>query len=819
MHTENGRRTEDSFDFSRTLLNAFGQLSHAVSESANTTSTFCNKQFHDLCNFAEELDKNKHVYWIYGGPDGFVLAYSLLKYVPNLIYNGSKTETARALRDFICNPWGCAATLTLLAASTITSAYANYMGKDKENPDSQMFYVRWQAFRDGVKGARNANRGLQHAMNTIRLISSIDMRYALLPLSLAFGIPSMYNRWWNRHMVTIRKKTMDKNETLSKERLDWGRFDQSLTLLPASEEALKKDHKNSYLLINKDNLEKRRLYYINRHGEAEDLKLTPDELNTFLERKHRLPHRVDRKHPSLIQWQAILPNHADRHFKAFNNQIALETNQNLDQKNTNHAHNNRFACYLSAGFDGGLGGLYFFMGLISLITLSPEILTTVAIISVVCAVACIFTRLQEEREYDRLLRISEKKAVLISEVQTLQTQLATIAHRRAGLRRNNDEHRTFKRDTDEDEAAYQAYLRDDTESDNTYGKIEHAYKALHAISSTSPTEAFFIGLKHGLTSHGTIVTGIFAASLISKVFFATALSQTFIIGCVILSCAIILASIAVVVLAAAQHREQQQTDAATQLRAVNNIILNIKNSHDTHVLTEIENDTAFAKLCDGTPLKQWTFLSWLEVLRSTGSGIMKGPKSVDFIVLTLFDASSHHDQEHDHPWLSLTLKIALVIGALIWAFRALAKFAKDLREKPGNNPGDNPTPAAENARMQHEGMACDSGSDSDSNSSPDADSFPDEAPSPIRRNGELEHYETHSDRDSPEQRLSRPPLTQGSRSTSPSIRKAASESTLDSAPPAKSNSFFGGFNFFQQRPASTFGFNHEDGRTTTPSPT
>jgi Na+-transporting NADH:ubiquinone oxidoreductase subunit NqrC len=810
MHTENGRETEDSFDFSRTLLNTFEQLSDAASRGANTTHTFCNKQFHDLCNFAETLDKNKHVYWIYGGPDGFVLAYSLLKYIPDLIYNGSKTETAQALRDFICNPWGCAATLTLLAASTITSAYANYMGKDKENPDSQMFYVRWQAFRDGAKGARNVNRGLRNTMDAMRLFSSIDMRYALLPLSLALGIPSMYNRWWNRHMVTIRKKSMDKNEALSQERLDWGRFDQSLTRLPASEEVLKKDHKNSYLLINKNNREKRRLYYVNRHGEAEDLKLTPEELNTFLEKKHRLPHHIDRKHPSLIQWQTILPKHADRHFKEFNHQVSLELNQNLDKKNTNHEHNNRFKCYLSAGFDGFTGGLYFFMGLISLITLSPEILTTVAIISVVCAVACIFTRLQEEREYDRLLRISEKKAVLISEVQTLQAQLATIAHQRERLHRNADD--SFKRDTEEDEAAYQAYLRDETESDRTYAKIKDAYDALHAISSTSSTEAFFIGLKHGLTSHGTIVTGIFAASLINKVFFAAALPQAFVVGCVILSCAIILASIAVVISAAAQHREQQQTDAATQLRAVNDIIHNIKNSHDTHILTAIENETAFAKLCDGTPLKQWTFLSWLEVLRSTGSGIMKGPKSADFIVLTLFDASSHHDQENDHPWLSLTLKIALVIGAIIWAFRALAKYAKDLREKPGTRPGDNPGTTSSIAPTTEEAMAYDSGSDSDSS--------PDEQPSPLRRNEkqeEQEEYETY--RDSPEHMQNLPPSTPNNRTASSNIKKAASyDSTL---PQTESNSgfFTNRFNlFFTPRPASTFNFNHEDERTATPSP-
>lgn len=783
MPTENGRETEDSFDFSNMLLNTLGELSSAAYQGANTTYTYCNKQFHALCDYAEYLDKKKHVYWLYGGPDGFVLAFSLLKYIPDLIYNGSKTETAKALRDFICNPWGSAITVTWLAALTLTSAYANGMSRDKDNKDAQARYVSWQAFRDGVKGARNTNRGLRHLMDTVKLFSSIDMRYTLLPLSLLLGIPSMYNRWWNRHMVTIRKKTMDKNQALSEERLAWGRFDQSLTHLPASEEELKRNHANSYLLINKHDLEKRKLFYINRNGEAEDLKLTPDELTAFLDRKHKL-QRIDKKHPSLLQWQAILPTHTDRHFHEFNNQLSLELNQNIDQENTNHAHNNRFTCYLSAGFDGLTSGLYLFMGLVLLVPLPPAILTTAAIMSTLCVVACIFTRMQEETEYDRLLRISEKKAILISEVQTYQTQLATAAH--LGSRQPRDATGVIQ--TDKDIEAKNAFDRAEKVADETYERIRDAYKEFQTISSISPVQAFFIGLKHGLVTHGTIVTGIFAASLISKVFFATMLSQAFVIGCIIISCAMIVASIIAVVSDAAQHRKKQATDYDAQLQAVDNIINNIKNYHDTQGLTAIENESAFAELCRGTPLTKWTFINWLEVFRSTGSGTMKGPKSVDFILLTFFDASNYHDHKNDHPLLALGLGIALVLCAIIWTFRALAKFAKDLRD----NSGITPSPAAENTGEQHLNIAYESGSELGSDTE---DS--DERPSPLRHNHDPDNYQTYPDLpDSPERHdnhqdktLSLPPSTRDNPSFS-GVRKAASyDSTLKSVG-TNSNNFF-----------------------------
>ncbi|MDF1683796.1 MAG: hypothetical protein P1U36_03975 [Legionellaceae bacterium] len=697
MPTESARETEDSpyLDSDNLLLDAFKQLTDATCQGANATYAYFNKQFHDLCDYAKYLDENKHVYWLYGGPDGFVLAYSLLKYIPDLIYNGSKTETAKALRDFICNPWGSAITLTLLAASTITSAYANYVGKDKKNDDSQNFYVGWQAFRDGAKGARNVNRGLRSTIDAIKLLSSIDMRYALLPLSLILGIPSMYNRWWNRYMVTVRKKTMDTNDSLTKELLNWGGFNE-LTYLPPTEEELKKDYANSYLLRNKNNSTERTLFYINRDGVAEDLELTPREINILLQEKATLPNPIDRKHPNLMQWRGLLPNHADKHFRAFNKQITEEIHENIDveQKNTNHAHKNRFLCNLSAAYDGFTSGLYLFISLILAVPLAPEILTIVTALSALSVVACIFTRLQEEREYHRLLRISEEKAKLISGIKTLQAELAEVAilRKKYGIPQNNE----FENPTPVQERELAHFRAADDKSVTTYAYILSVHEELHKISEISPHEAALIGLKHGLIAHGTIVCGIFAASLISKVFFATVLSQAFVFTCVLISAALTLAAIGISMAYAARHRDQQKANGKKQLEAVSKLIDTIKGCHDASVLTNIENETAFADLCDGTPLLNWTFLSWLEILRSMGSGIMKGPKSVDFILLTFFDASSQHDHKHDNPFITGLLVVALISCAIIWTLRAMAKYATKLREKLQKCNDTLPTQQAEN---------------------------------------------------------------------------------------------------------------------------
>lgn len=653
----------------------------------NTNSTF-----HRICDFAEYLENSTHAYWIhsiYGGADGFVLAYSLLKYVPDLIYNASKTESEEALHEFIYNPWGGTITVAWLASLAIMSAYANGMNKQKDNENAQAYYANWQAFRDGAKGLRNAHRGIRSTLDAIKLFSSIDVRYALMPLGLIIGIPSMYNRWWNRQMVTVRKQSMGKNKALSEELLNWGRFNDDFETLPDNEH-LKKDHANSFLLINKNNIQNRQLYYIDRLGNPQKVNLSSENITAFITKiKHA-------KHPSVMEWCEILPDDiATNHFTAFCEDIKSELTENTDR--SKHAHNNRIACYLSAGYDGLTGGLYYYMGLISLITLSPEMLFAVAAISTGCLIASIITRLQQEWEYDKKLRIEEQKAQLIFIVKDFQIKLAKVGLLTLEMKQIQEKLKTLNVSNEQNKSDLEAELNnktqemntDNTNTENMQTEIVAHYNKLLETSSISYREAILIGLGHGLTAHGTLVCGVFATALIGKVFFAATLPQIIIPLCLAISLLMTIAAIAIAISYVSQYKDKQEQNKTRHKETLERIVNKIKKAETINVFAELDHQSGFADLCDGTPFISWTLTSWLEILRATGSGMMKGLKSIDFLSFAFFDASSQYDHKHDDPILSVILVVSLALYTIIWCLRALAKYSDDLREQVGSQPTTN----------------------------------------------------------------------------------------------------------------------------------
>lgn len=647
-----------------------------------------NNYFYRLCDFAKDLDKNKHIYWLYGGPDGFVLAYSMLKYPFDLIHHASKSETAKALHEFLRSTEGFAFAIAWLAVFTITSAYANYLSKEK-SPDAKAVYVYWQAFRDALKGLRNAYRGIKSSITAMQLLTAIDASYALLPLGLVLGIPSMYNRWWNRHMVTVRKKAMDKNDALSTELLSWGRFNDTLKYLPASVKELKEKHANSYLLINKGSKKNRKLFYINHKGEAknlfpirtdtteieaEDMALAQERIEQFLIDKEALKYTKDQKHPNILQWQLLLPIQAAEHFIQFNAYITTELQKNLAAPN--QAHNNHFACYLSAGYGGFTNGLYLFASLASLVPLAPEALFTVALMSAVCVLANTLTSLQEEYEYQKLLEISEQKTKLRSSIKTFQAKLAHLNQITTRLTSDNligDEHAALVRaELDAEEVSVRAEL-----------DIYECYSKLFEISKISDTEAFLVGLRHGLNTHATLVCLLFASSMISTFFLATALPQMAILACVALSTALAIHFVISFVLAADKYRTKQELDTQAQIQQFKRIVRKIKQADSNDVLAETDTESPFEKLI-GTPPPTWYLLNWIEVARSAGSGIMKGPKSIDFIFASFFDTADQHDHGYSDPFTWFLRIPAFIICCIIWTLRALAKFSLKLDDPHAN---------------------------------------------------------------------------------------------------------------------------------------
>jgi len=662
--------TPNEYQYAQDLQYIFNNIACTLKQSRDDTL----KNLADLATF---LDKDQTIYWCFGAADGFVLAYSMIKYPVDLLYNASKTETAKTLRNWLHTPKGFAIALAWLAFLSIVSAYANGVSKQKD-PTLKDRYVLWQATRDAMKGLRNIHRGLKGAFDVMQLLVSIDARYLLLPLGLILGIPSAYNRWWYRHMIHVRKKTMDDNDVLSEELLTWGRFDDTLTHLPADKNQRKETYINSYLLINKNDKKNRRLYYINHEGTEEDLELNVDDMQTFLNTKAKMKFyedpndsSKDQKNPHVLQWHHLLNKKASRHFSTFTDHIAARLK--INTTTPNQAHNDRAACKRSVGYGGFVDGLYLFIPFVSLITFSPGALAVVALLSTAFIVAQIKTRIQEEEEFDRLFQISKHKTEFTLSIKRLQDNMVQL------IERNTELHDGTPRDAAAHAEVEKRQLDADARLDQAYLNVSNCYNVLQEKGEISDDDATLIGLRHGLAAHGAIVCGIFAASIISTHFFATLLPH-FIIFLGVAASLLITVGLIFFIRDCAQEYNKQQKNELSHPDTLMPLIEKIKLSRNTNILHDIEHHEAFARLSKPS-WPNWYLSSWIEIFRGLGSGLMKGVKSMDFIVTFLIatsDASEQHEHDHNSPFVWLVLLPALIGCGLIWALRGLAKFSTKL---------------------------------------------------------------------------------------------------------------------------------------------
>ena len=670
---------------SQDLLDNLKQRSHA--------------SFERLIKFAVTLNEDQYIYGFFGAPDGFVLAYSMLRYIPDLLDNASKSKTAEALRHCLESPVYFPLILTWLASLTVWSSYANGMSKQKD-PDAKARYIYWQATRDGMKGLRNIHRGLRSLFDVMQLFTFVDAHQLLLPFGLLLGVPSAYNRWWNRHMVGIRKKTMDANNALSDELLTWGRFNDTLTRLPPNEDELKKNYANTYLLINKADEQNRKLHYINHEGKPENLNFTPDEIRTFLTKKSNLIFyeyptnpKKNQTYPTVLQWHNLLPTQAERHLKAFTEHIEKKLDENTTTPNQEHK--NRAACKRSAGYGGFVDGLYLFMPLVPLVQCSPVALTIVALLSTACIFAFILTRRQEEEEFEKLLQVSKLKAefnLAIKQLEDNTVQLAQI---------NEEIHNASLNGVSEAEAEAQTSKQRDANNaaEAARKKVLDCFKTLQETSAISDYEAIIIGLRHGLTVHGAIVCLIFAASLVSTHLLATQLPLAFILIFVAISGYITKCFIDTIRKHADDYRDNQKKTKVQHEAAVTRFLNTVKGSRSTDVLRNVEDHLILTQL--STPSRSiWPWLNRIELFRAFGSGLMKGLKSAEFITFLFATSDLSEKNDHEHSSYFIWQYFALVTCAIIWTFRGLAKFSDKFVDPDETTPppyvydgeDDNPTP-------------------------------------------------------------------------------------------------------------------------------
>ena len=185
----------------------------------NSIQTFFTDLDKSGTKLAKQLHEAKVIYAVYGLLDGLSLSYSMVKYCFDMMYTNSSSSSSDKLHEWMASPEGMAAA----AAESMTiigfSIVANYFDKKDKSANAFQRYIAalWPYCRDGLKGMKNAYKGIRSTLQVSSMISGQSLNHMIVPMGVAIGAIAVLNRMWMRNMRNERKELQTKNSDLLKE--------------------------------------------------------------------------------------------------------------------------------------------------------------------------------------------------------------------------------------------------------------------------------------------------------------------------------------------------------------------------------------------------------------------------------------------------------------------------------------------------------------------------------------------------------------------------------------------------------------------------
>lgn len=159
---------------------------------------------------AQELDKNRYVYYLYAAFDSLSSSYSMFKYFFDVYFAGSQDE----MHDLMVSPAGIAGICCEAIFLVGFSLLACHFDKEKDGTYKKNIAEAWPYFRDVMKGLKNAYKGWRSAITTMGLLGMTDLNYLVLPIGLTLGVLGAANRYLIRSIRDARKNMMVQNRKL-----------------------------------------------------------------------------------------------------------------------------------------------------------------------------------------------------------------------------------------------------------------------------------------------------------------------------------------------------------------------------------------------------------------------------------------------------------------------------------------------------------------------------------------------------------------------------------------------------------------------------
>ena len=333
------------------------------------------------------------------------------------------------------------------------------------------------------------------------------------------------------------------------------------------------------------------------------------------------------------------------------------------------------ACGTYSGF---VDGMYLYMGVLSVAALSPEVFIALTVISSSYILINIATRIYEEFDFQRDLRITKAKVELaicgkeLGELfADLKNNFLSIAEMTKGNLSQPDVKKLYEALTVKME------------------EYKEKQKIVDILTKLSWPSSWLLGLKNGLTLYGAITSVMFAGVAISSLLFIS-FPPVFVILCVASGVLSLLGFLAHSIRnnCNSLQKTKPQRDIANQqlidlLTMIKETIRDAENIEPTPI--KVTPDFSVVSESIGVGVKLDSSLKnpkspgkdWFEVVRSLGSGVGKGQKVVDFVFNYFQELGGDGHYKDSNRMISLSLFFAPFTALILASYAYGRGFGSD----------------------------------------------------------------------------------------------------------------------------------------------
>lgn len=322
--------------------------------------------------------------------------------------------------------------------------------------------------------------------------------------------------------------------------------------------------------------------------------------------------------------------------------------------------NNLPMAVLSQFYSGFIDSLYLYMGVVGAASMAPPVFITLSVCCVIITIACIASRVYEEFEAQRELKVNKIKTELVLCSKELKERLAELQ-------------------VSSEQPVSKAPKTNRKPLKDILNKFIEKRNELEHELNLSYKSAALSGLRDGLAAYSVITSMMFAAATIYAMSFA-AFPAFFVIATVALGMACLVGFMAYALIKNyfhLNHKPHKEKFGETE-KQIKDYIARANELEISGSYKAIDESLVL----DASP--QFFFQEWFEVARSFFSGVGKGQKSVDYT----FNSWQERDEDghyHDTPVMFGLACLSSTVFAVALALRAYVRGFCD-KSETGNLP-------------------------------------------------------------------------------------------------------------------------------------